>query len=58
METLTAFLASQTQWRYTQGVRTGLDYAGCKAALDARGIDIRRVFDGLQVMEAAVMEGD
>ena len=50
-----AFLICQTQWRYTQGVRTGLDYPFCQVALEAAGVDIRRVFAGLQVMEVAVL---
>ena len=58
METVTAFLLVQTQWRWSQGVCMGLDYASCKVALDANGVDIRRVMRGLQVMEAAVMEAD
>ena len=55
-ETVQAFKQVQTQSRYTQGVRVGLDYAGCKVALEAAGIDIQRVFRGLRVMEAAVLD--
>lgn len=39
-----------------QGLRVGLDYTACKLALDANGLDIRRVFSGLRVMESAVLE--
>lgn len=56
MPVVEAFCLVSTQWRYTQGVRVGLDYAGCKVALDAAGVDIRRVFNGLRVMEAASLE--
>ena len=33
----------------------GLDYAAAVAALDARGIEARDVFAGLQVMEGAAV---
>lgn len=55
MDTVDAFRIVQTQWRYAEGVITGLDYAGCKVALEAASVDIRRVFAGLQVMEMGVL---
>ncbi len=68
-DTLHAFLAAQTQWRHgPSGRLVGLDYAGVRAAvrgLAADGLGAarqggrlrwRRVFNGLRVMEAAVLE--
>ena len=57
-DTIRAFAVVQTQWRWTQGVRVGLDYAACQAALAACKFDFDQVLPGLQVMEAAVMEAD
>lgn len=57
-DTVMAFGVVQTQWRYTQGVRVGLDYASCQAALTARRYDFDAVLPGLQVMEAAVLQAD
>lgn len=51
-----AFVACATQWRYgPSGHPTGLDYAGCRAAVAALGIKWRKVFEGLRVMEAEAM---
>ncbi len=36
-------------------IRTGLDYAGCRAAVAGVGLKWRQVFDGLTVMEAEVL---
>ena len=56
-EVVVAFLIVQTQWRYgPSGHRLGLDYAGCKVALKASGMDIKAVFGGLRTMEYAVLE--
>lgn len=51
-----AFLACASQWRRDQGLLTGLDYAGCRAAVAGLGLKWREVFDPLRVMEAEVME--
>jgi len=52
-----AFMSVQTQWRYgPSGHPTGLDYAGCKAAVRALGLHWKKVFAGLQVMEAEALE--
>ncbi len=56
-DTVRAFCAVQTQWRYgSSGHATGLDYAGVQAAVQALGIRLRAVFDGLRVMEAEVLQ--
>ena len=57
-DTIRAFGVVQTQWRWTQGVRVGLDYTACQVALAARNFDFDKVLPGLQVMEAAVLEAD
>jgi len=50
-------MSVQTQWRYgPSGHPTGLDYAGCRAAVRALGLRWNKVFEGLQVMEAEVLE--
>ena len=49
------FLAAQTQWRYTFGVRIGLDYASAKIAVKRAGYKFKDVFAGLQVMEREVL---
>lgn len=54
-DTVEAFYVAQTQWRYSQGIRTGLDYPACKLALDAEGMDFRAVFAGLRVMEHEIL---
>ena len=56
-DTVRAFLAVQTQWCHgPSGHVTGLDYAGVAVAVKARGLQLKAVFDGLQIMEAAVLE--
>jgi len=56
-DTVQAFMSVQTQWRYgPSGHPTGLDYAGCQAAVRALGLRWRAVFAGLRVMEAEVLE--
>ena len=55
-DTVLAFDACQSQWRHgPSGHRTGLDYAGCRAAVAGVGLKWREVFDGLTVMEAEVL---
>ena len=55
-EVVLAFCALQSQWRYApSGAITGLDYAGCRVALSALGMNFKAVFAGLQVMEAEVL---
>jgi hypothetical protein len=50
-----AFLAVATQWR--QG-GTGLDYAGCRAGLEAEGITVTPdIWRGLRAIEAGAVEG-
>ena len=65
-----AFLSARTQWRRAgmAGALTGLDYAGARAAVAAvtadgfgierrgRRLRWRRVFEGLQTIESAVLE--
>ncbi|MDD9883423.1 MAG: DUF1799 domain-containing protein [Gammaproteobacteria bacterium] len=56
-DTVRAFVAMQTQWRYgPSGHPTGLDYAGCKAAVRALGLRWGKVFAGLRLMEIAALE--
>ena len=51
-----AFAECQTQWRHHHsGYLTGLDYAGCRAAVAGIGLKWRQVFAGLRVMETEVM---
>lgn len=52
-----AWVAVQTQWRYAgmTGIPTGLDYAGCRAAVAALGLRWRAVFEGLRLMELEVL---
>ncbi len=53
-----AFIAVSTQWHHgPSGQVIGLDYAGVRAALKALRIKTRKVFRGLQIMEAEVLEG-
>lgn len=50
------FLRVQTQWRYSFGGPTGLDYTGVEAAMRLAGIQQSAdLFDGLQVMEVAAL---
>lgn len=53
-------MALQSQWRMApNGARAGLDYQAVMAVLELLGITAesrRRVFDGLRVMEGAVLE--
>lgn len=62
---IVAFVAVATQWRVVwlgglEGgtlMRTGLDYAGVRAALDMLGLKATPdLFGGLQVMEKAALE--
>ena len=47
------FAACGSQWRYgPDGCPTGLDYAGCRMAALALGIDWLQTFPGLRAMEA------
>lgn len=50
-----AFGLSSTQWRQGPGGPTGLDYAGCRAALAGSGLRWRDVRAGIQVMEQEVL---
>ncbi len=51
-----AFLACQTQWRHGPSGRvTGLEYAAAQAVVLALGLRWRRVFKGLQSMEAEAL---
>lgn len=58
-ESVSAFLACETQWRITatmsQLIWTGLDYAGAKALLEFEGIASPEVFRDLRIMEAAAL---
>ena len=50
------FVACSTQWRHgPSGHLTGLDYAGCRAAVAGIGLRWRDVFDGLLQMEVATL---
>lgn len=54
--TVRAFLASTTQWRSAVVgtgalIRTGLDYAGAKVAIELAGLDAAECWNGLRVME-------
>ena len=54
--TLRVFLASATQWRMApSGHLAGLDYRATRAAADGIGIEWRRVFEGMRIMESAVL---
>ena len=60
-----AYLVCATQWRVGMGGRTGLDYAGCRVALDAHndGPDppftpLSEVLQHLQIIEHAVLACD
>ena len=56
-DTLRAFLAAGTQWRVgPSGHVLGLDYAGAARAIEALGLTFNALFEGLQIMEAAVLE--
>ena len=62
-DTVMAFLAAQTQWRWAApggggALRTGLDYPAARVAIEAAGLDFKAVFDGLRVMEDAVLAAD
>jgi len=51
-----AFVAVQTQWRHGPSSHlTGLDYAGCRAAVAALGFNWRDVFEGLRIMESEML---
>lgn len=55
------FCACDTQWVYSgmNGVRTGLDYAGVQAAARMLGVrEVRRVFEGVRIIERAVLAVD
>lgn len=51
------FLRVQTQWRYSFGGATGLDYQAVFTTMDRlRVVDTDGlIFEGLQVMEAAAL---
>lgn len=50
-----AFLAVASQWRPEC---TGLDYAGCRAGLEAEGITVTPdIWRGLRAIEAGAVEG-
>lgn len=56
---LNAWFALQTQWRLSDGLPTGLDYAGVSAALALREdkrARRRELFADLQVMERAALD--
>ena len=55
-----AFLACQTQWRISEmsGRLRGLDYGGCRAAIDGAGLNWHEVFPGLRFMEMCALEAD
>lgn len=56
--TVSVFMALQTQWRTGMSGATGLDYAALPAVFDVLGIAKKarkRVFDGIRVMESAVL---
>ena len=58
LETVTAFLACQTQWQVDgmSGQVRGLRYADVAATLEMLGVaDRRAVFDGIRVMEAEAL---
>ena len=56
-DTVLAFDACRSQWRHgPSGHRTGLDYAGCRAAVAGIGLQWRAVFPGLQLMEGEVLQ--
>ena len=50
---LSAFVAMQTQWRLApgSGLPTGLDYAGCRAVVEAMGLDWAQLFPALLILE-------
>ena len=49
--------AVMTQWRYgPSGHPLGLDYAACKVAAEGLGMEWAGVFDGLRIMEAALLD--
>ena len=51
-----AFAACQSQWRiHDSGRLTGLDYAGCRAAVAGNKLKWTEVFKGIQTMEYEVM---
>lgn len=51
-DALKAFLACSTQWRVgPSGGYTGLDYAGCRAAVAGLGLRWRDVMGKLRIME-------
>lgn len=50
------FSACSTQWRRApDGSVAGLDYAGCRAAADAMGIEWGEAFPGLRAIEAEAL---
>lgn len=57
-----AYLACATQWRHAaNGLRIGMEYAGVQAALglecpSATPARRRRLFDGIRVIEAALLQ--
>lgn len=60
-----AYLACATQWRHAGmgGVRTGMDYPGCEAAIRAHWPAARprkraRLLRGVRMIEWAILEAD
>lgn len=59
LETVEAFFACRTQWRFDamNGTPLGLRYADVAATLDLLAVGDRRdVFDGIRTMEAAALD--
>ena len=58
-ETVQCFIDLQNQWRVGMSGATGLDYVAVPVVMDLRGIirpkARRRVFEGLRIMESAVL---
>ena len=58
-DALRAFIACQTQWRRVavggRLMATGLDYGGCRAAIEGIGLDFGALLPQVQIMEAEAM---
>lgn len=55
-ESLTLFLQLDTQWRWVQHIRTGLNYSAVEFLLRLYGVKKRReVFEDIQAMERAAL---
>lgn len=57
-DVVTTWMRVQTQWRYSAGGPAGLDYGAVLATMGHLGVADpgARIFDGLQVMEAAAVK--